>query len=499
MKTLLKPLFVLALASFLFAGCQSDSAEIISESPDDNITASSELASLLQTSAENNGAIDDFIDGISATSVVFPYVVETAFGTQTITSTEGLLQFKQTLQANASASSNPPRIRFPFKVRFRDHSEREIKNDDDWRDHFNKDNDDDEDDFRNRIKCFEINYPVTLLLFNTNREQTGSVVVSNNRELFAFFTQLPPSIVVSIDYPISVTFRDGTTLQINSNRELIRVLLECRNSDDDDDDDTIDDDIPSNLRETARELRRTLLANDWFVTEFINEGTNRTLVFDGVKFQFFFGGGVKVVKGNDFALGRWEIELDDDTNRLEIDLDFNDDTQILEIIDEDWLVMEFSNALLNLKEDDDTTTLKLEGTPNGNTDGGGDSGGDNNGGDDTGNANIDAFKSNLLGVWTLAEFVDDDNDDSSNFSGFTFTFNADGTLKAEKAENDEIHIANWFIELDFNTLELNIEFPDVDPVDELSEDWLVVAFTETRIVLQHQNSDGTKDNLVFER
>ncbi|MBU2526015.1 MAG: hypothetical protein KKC03_05390 [Bacteroidetes bacterium] len=496
MKTLFKPLFFLYLVGIFLVGCQSDSAEIISESPDDNITASSELAVLLQASSENNGAIDDFIDGISATSVVFPYVVETDFGTQTITSVDGLLQFKQTLQASASTSSNPPQIKFPFKVRFKDHSEREIKNDDDWNDHLSKENDDDEDDFRDRIKCFEINYPVTLLLFNTNQEQTGSVVVNNNRELFAFFTQLPPSIVVSIDYPISITFRDGNTLQLENNRELLRVMLECRNSDDDDDDDTIDDDIPSNLRETAFELRRTLLANDWFVTEFINEGTDRSEVFQDVKFQFFFGGGVKVIRGNVFAFGRWEIELDDDTNRLKVDLDFRDDVQILEILDEDWLVMEFSNALLNLKEDDnDNTTLKLEGTPN-QGDG---SGGDTGGGDDTGNPNLDAFKANLLGEWVLAAFTNDNNDDSSNFSGFTFTFNADGSLKAEKVENDEIHIATWFIEVDFNALELHIQFPEVDPVDELNEDWLIVSSTETRIVLEHANSDGTKDRLVFER
>jgi hypothetical protein len=498
MKTLLKPLFFLSLLGIFLTGCQSDSAEIISESPDDNITASSELATLLQTSSENNGAIDDFIDGISATSVVFPYVVETDFTTQTITSEQSLLQFKQSLQASATTSSNPPRIKFPFKVRFKDYSEKEIKNDDDWNDHLSKENDDDEDDFRKRIKCFEINYPVTLLLFNTNREQTGSVVVNTDRELFAFFTQLPPSIVVSIDYPISITFRDGNTLQLENNRELLRVMLECRNSDDDDDDDTIDDDIPNNLRETAFELRRTMLANDWFATEFINEGVDRSQIFQDVKFQFFFGGAVKVTKGNVFSFGRWEIELDDDTNRLKIDLDFRDDVQILEILDEDWLVMEFSNALLNLKEDDnDTTTLKLEGTPN---QGGGDTGGgDNTGGDNTGNINLDAFKANLLGEWVLAAFTDDGNDDSSNFSGFTFTFNADGSLKAEKAENNEVISATWFIEVDFNALELHIEFPEVDPVDELSEDWLVVSSTETRIVLEHANSDGTKDQLIFER
>lgn len=493
MKTLLKTLFTLALTGALFTGCQSDSAEIISESPDDNITASSELAGLLQTSSENNGAIDDFIDGISATSVVFPYVVETDFGTQTITSTQDLLQFKQTLQASASASSNPPRIRFPFKVRFRDHSEREIKNEDDWNDHISRENDDDEDEFRNRIKCFEINYPVTLLLFNTNQEQTGSVVVNNNRELFAFFTQLPPSIVVSIDYPISISFRDGTTLQLNNNRELLRVLLECRNADDDSDDNTIDDDISGSLRETARELRRTLLANDWFVTEYINEGTNRTLVFDGVKFQFFFGGGVKVSKGNVFAFGRWKIELESN-NRLGIDLDFRDDFQLLENIDEDWVVREFSNTLLNLVEDDNnTTTLKLKGTPNGNT----------NNGDNTTPVdsvfNVDEFKTILKdSTWTMTRFVEDNIEQTSVFAGFSFQFTAEGTLKATR--NGDIIEGTYTIQVDsFGAIELVINLPENSVIKEMGEDWLLLEFAANRLAFTHQSGDGTTDEMILER
>lgn len=495
MRTLLKPLFSIALSSILFVGCQSDSAEIISENPDNNLTASSELAGLLQASAENNGAIDDFIDGISATSVVFPYVVETDFGTQTITSTQSLLQFKQTVQANASTStsSNPPSIQFPFKVRFRDHSEREIKNEDDWNDHFNRENDDDEDEFRNRIKCFEINYPVTLLLFNTNQEQTGSVVVNNNRELFAFFTQLPPSIVVSVDYPISVTFRDGNTLQLNSNRELQRVLLECRNADDDDDDDTIDDDISGNLRETARELRSTLLANDWFVTEFINQGTNRTLVFDGVKFQFFLGGGVKVTKGTDFAFGQWDIEAKIN-NKLSIDLDFRDDVQLLENIDEDWVVNEFSNTLLNLVEDDDnTTTLKLEGTPNGNTDNG------NNNNPVNPVFNVDEFRTILKdGAWTMARFVEDNQEQTSVFAGFSFQFTAEGTLKATR--NGEVIDGTYNIRVDsFGAVELVLILPENSVIEEMDKDWLLLEFAANRLAFAHQSGDGVSDEMILER
>lgn len=495
MKTLLKSLILLSAAALLFAACQSDSAEIVSQGSDDTITASSQLAGLLQVTGQNDGTKDDFIDGISATSVVFPYVVETDFGAQTITSEQSLLQFKQTFQANASAtaSSNPPRIRFPFKVRFKDHSEREIKDDDDWNEHVSKENEESEDDFRNRIKCFEINYPVTLLLFNTNQEQTGSVVVNNNRELFAFFTQLPASIIVTIDYPISITFRDGVNLQINSNRELLRVLLECRNSDDNDDDDTIDDDIPSNLRETAFELRRTLLANDWFVTQFINQGTDRTLIFNDVKFQFFRGGAIKITKGADFAFGRWEIELED-SNRLAIDLEFNDDNQLLENLDEDWVVREFTNTLLNLVEDDDnTTTLKLERTPNGNTDGG-----DNTNPSDP-LFNVDEFRTVLKdSIWTLARFVEDNEEQTSVFAGFSFEFTAEATVKATR--NGDIIEGTYSIQLDsFGAIELLITFPENTILDELSEDWLLLEMAANRLAFKHQSGDGSIDEMVLER
>lgn len=49
-----------------------------------------------------------------------------------------------------------------------------------------KEHADSEEEFNDRIRCFQIQFPVTLLIFNTNLEQTGSVAVSSNQELLPF-------------------------------------------------------------------------------------------------------------------------------------------------------------------------------------------------------------------------------------------------------------------------------------------------------------------------
>lgn len=475
---------LLVLIPLVLAGCQTDRANISAQNPETAITANSEVAALITASAQNDGTIDDFIDGLSATSVTFPYVVDLNGQLTTITSESTLLQFKQTVQA--SGNFNPISLVFPVKVRSDDHSEKEVRNEAEFEDHLRKENEESENEFRGRINCFRFNFPITLFTFNTNQEQTGSVVVSNKKELFAFFTQLPSSIVVNIQYPISITFKDETTLQIENNEQLRRVLLECRDDDKIGDDDTIDDDIRGDLLDQAINLQRALLTSDWVIAKFMNNGNDRTAVYQNVKFEFFRGGAIKVSATDRTAFGRWEIEKGDN-NGLKLELKFRDEVQVLEVLDDDWKVANFTSTRIELGADNDI--LIFEGTPNGGV--------TVDPVDPAPTLDANAFKQSLTtGSWSVANFKQAGVDITGEFSGFSLSFTTLGVVTATRGA--EVRVGTWFTETSFTGLELNLVFENINPIDELDEDWLVIEFSDTRISLKHTGDSGVYE-LVFEK
>ena len=126
------------------------------------------------------------------------------------------------------------------------------------------------------------------------------------------------------------------------------------------------------------------------------------------------------------------------------------------------------------------------------------------------------------GSWMVARFEEDGVDQTSNFSGYSFTFNTDGILNV--AKEDLLITGSWSITSDSNSnddesdddsssddsssdeddssddVDFNIFFSSASNFEELSEDWEIVSFTETRIELKHiSGGDGSIDVLVFEK
>lgn len=159
-------------------------------------------------------------------------------------------------------------------LRFNDYSEITINSEDDIIEFINKEHADSEEEFNDRIRCFQIQFPVTLLTFNTNLEQTGSVAVSSNQELFAFFNLLPSSIIVKIQFPISVKYRNGETVAVESLLQLRSLMKECKENWQSDD--SMDDDLEGEWLEQAQRLRQNLLSRDWYVNKLMKDGVVKT-------------------------------------------------------------------------------------------------------------------------------------------------------------------------------------------------------------------------------
>lgn len=110
------------------------------------------------------------------------------------------------------------------------------------------------------------------------------------------------------------------------------------------------------------------------------------------------------------------------------------------------------------------------------------------------------------GEWIVTYYFDSDMDDTDDYVGYTFTFNADGTLGAT---NGNISVSGaWSMTTSDNgnddssddEIDFNIFFASPDVFMELSEDWDILKFANNKIELMDlSGGNGTTDYLTFEK
>jgi hypothetical protein len=108
------------------------------------------------------------------------------------------------------------------------------------------------------------------------------------------------------------------------------------------------------------------------------------------------------------------------------------------------------------------------------------------------------------GHWQVTYFFDSDKEETSKFSGYTFSFNSDNTILATKASSDVR--GKWIIS-DSHSSDDNpdhvhfiLTFPGNTIFDDLNEDWNFVRQTSKKIELIHvSGGNGGTDYLTFEK
>jgi len=116
------------------------------------------------------------------------------------------------------------------------------------------------------------------------------------------------------------------------------------------------------------------------------------------------------------------------------------------------------------------------------------------------------------GTWRITYFWDTDQDETDHFTGFVFTFNADGTLIAVKGNTTVNGIwsvvdgsgnsssdddGNSTDDDDFNIL---FSVPASSDFDDLNDDWDIISVTENIIeLIDSSGGNGRTDFLTFEK
>jgi len=106
------------------------------------------------------------------------------------------------------------------------------------------------------------------------------------------------------------------------------------------------------------------------------------------------------------------------------------------------------------------------------------------------------------GTWKITKFIDSGIDETSDFSGYNFTFNSSGTLNANDGTNNFDGL--WNISssdgTELDDIELNIVFNLMNDFDDLTDDWDFISQTSTKIELIDISGGGEADDyLTFEK
>lgn len=99
------------------------------------------------------------------------------------------------------------------------------------------------------------------------------------------------------------------------------------------------------------------------------------------------------------------------------------------------------------------------------------------------------------GEWVVTYFFEDDDDETADFEGYTFTFASDGKFSVYKS--GEEFEGSWEVRTDNGVAELRFDI-DEDDLDALDENWKIMDFSTTKIRLR-DSSGGNPTYLTFEQ
>jgi len=255
MKTkIYRLLYVAFFALFVFS-CQNEETEINNPNNQEVITADSALASFMTSVTANYGAYDDILDDSSCFSIELPVTIIVSDITITIETLDDLEELEELFEAFEGEDDILDFI-FPITIIFNDYTEIVIENEDQLEGWIASCEIDDEDD--EIIECIDFVYPISFSVFNSDFNIVDTIVIESDQALYAFIEALEDdenALIVSLNYPVTLLYANGETIQVNSNEELGNAIEaaddDCYNDDEEDQCDLELEDIEAYLLECA--------------------------------------------------------------------------------------------------------------------------------------------------------------------------------------------------------------------------------------------------------
>jgi hypothetical protein len=113
------------------------------------------------------------------------------------------------------------------------------------------------------------------------------------------------------------------------------------------------------------------------------------------------------------------------------------------------------------------------------------------------------------GTWIISSYIDDGDDETADFATFRLSFLESGVLNATDllSSNSNPYAGSWSV-TDANSnnddnladLDFNINFSVSNKLDDLSDDWDIISYTETEIkLIDVSGGSGGTDYLTLNK
>jgi len=113
------------------------------------------------------------------------------------------------------------------------------------------------------------------------------------------------------------------------------------------------------------------------------------------------------------------------------------------------------------------------------------------------------------GTWIVSSYIDDGDDETSDYTTFRFNFLEDGVLHATDllSSNSNPYVGTWSItdsnsndDDNLDDLDFNINFTVSNQLDDLSDDWDIISYTDTEIkLIDVSGGNGGTDYLTLSK
>lgn len=341
MKTLKFITSLILTVMLTFTSCQD---EIDSESglnPNTN-SANSTATSNFERSSMYDGSFDDFVDGISCSSILYPYTA--TVNNQEITLLSQLdLSIVLNILGAITNDDDSVVLHFPLTVKLSNYSEVIVNNQSEYNAIMDTCTEA-EEKAKEAINCINIDYPVTILTFNVNAEQTGSFIVNSDESLYTYMSSMDDQERYSISYPITATLNGETTVEISSDLDLQARIDEC----------TETENTMEEAEEDAKTLEEILADTTFKIESLLVAGIDTTSDF--VDYTIAFSNDLKLMANNSLNTVEGTYTVDSELDVM-LELSFIGNTS-LNLFNKTWTVTSYDENTITL-ESTTTSLLKL--------------------------------------------------------------------------------------------------------------------------------------------
>ncbi|MEO5789057.1 MAG: hypothetical protein ACOH2D_10950 [Gelidibacter sp.] len=335
MKTFKSLIAILGLSFISLTSCQDEIDVNNSENPNTN-SSTSATANKLERSAMYDGSFDDFLDGMSCSSILLP-VTATINDTKVTLISQADYQLVLNILGRFTNDDDRIRFQFPLRVKMSNYNEVTVANQIEYDALMNACKKA-EDQAQAAINCLEIEMPITILTYDLKAEQTGSVVIDSKQQLYTYMNNFDDKSLFAIKYPIKAIVKgEGSTkVEITSDLDFQSYISEC----------TATEVEKDKAKQDAKKLETILVNGKFKVNSFIIAGANTANNYANYTIDF----------ANDLTLtakhtvnstvqGTYAVASEVD---VFLDIKFSGNAAF-ELLNESWKVKSYSQSSISLQ------------------------------------------------------------------------------------------------------------------------------------------------------